>query len=708
MTTRTDSPPAPRRSRRLRRVAALLVLAAVALVLVVDGLRWRVQLVGLKAAGQIPGMEWGEMLPLLRPRSQVYLRSVVASRSPYHSIVNPWIGSSDVAAGREAFLSRCAGCHGGQAEGGAAPALVGRSLRHGEGDWALYRTLTRGIPGTTMMPAGLDHRRTWQVVAYLQTLRYSGKSVASGPGKSDSLLRTMPPVPAAALIGARSTPENWLTYSGSYDSWRYSPLSEITRDNVSRLKLLWMHQFSDPELRFESSPLVVGGVMFVTSPLGRIQALDAGTGVIRWTFERALPDTPSLCCGRVNRGLGLLDSTLYHATLDAHLLAIDARTGRLRWDVEAARVSEGYSFTSAPLAVRDLVVIGSAGGEYATSGFIDAYDASTGARRWRFRTIPGPGEPGHETWAGESWQTGGGPAWLTGSYDPELDLIYWGIGNPNPDFDGSGRAGDNLFTNSVVALDRATGAKRWHFQFTPHDVHDWDAAQIPVLVDLAGRRLLLWANRNGFFYVLDRETGRFLRGSAFAHQTWSEGLDSAGRPVVRPGSAPTREGTLVWPGVAGATNWWSPSYSPRTGFLYVPSLHRSSMYFVSADHDKARTLYRMGGGTVKPPAAAGRIAIRALDPAGGTVRWEHVLADSVASENEFVGGLLSTAGNLLFGGADDLLVALDGETGRRLWSFRTGQGVHAAPITYLVGGRQQFTINAGRTLLTFGLERPLP
>jgi alcohol dehydrogenase (cytochrome c) len=338
---------------------------------------------------------------------------------------------------------------------------------------------------------------------------------------------------------------------------------------------------------------------------------------------------------------------------------------------------------------------------------VRALDAATGAVRGRFETIPGEGEPGNETWSGDSWKTGGGPSWLTGSYDPALGLLYLGIGNPNPDYNGDTRLGDNLYTNSVVALDAATGALRWYFQFTPHDERDWDALQIPVLLnapDGTGRPLLLWANRNGFYYVLDRATGQFLRGRAFVEQTWADGLDSAGRPRSRPEAASTREGVLVYPGATGATNWWSPTYHPGTGLFYVPANLRGDVFFKGAAPEAAGS-FRMGGGHKPVQEGTGRISVRALDALTGEQRWEHVISDTLSSEREHVGGLLSTGGDLVFGGAEDRLVALDAIDGRRLWSFRSGS-VHAAPITYLVNGRQQVTIAAGRALLTFGLGSP--
>ncbi len=693
----------PSRRARIRWwIAAVLVVLAGATVYGVPGLRWRAELVALKAAGKVPGITWGEMLPMLRPKAAIYLQPLVATQNPYQSILNPLTSAADVAAGAQAFASRCASCHGPEGLGGSAPSLAGTMTGRGAGDWALYQTITRGIPGTGMPAAEVSKETAWQLVAYIQALR-------GGIGPGDLLagerIARVRAVPAEAIARARTTPADWLTYSGSYDGWRYSPLAQITKSNVPRLRLLWMYQMREGEPLFETSPIALDGVLFITTAQNGVVAIDAETGAALWTHERRLPRLS--LGGRVNRGLAILDSTLYMGTLDARLVALDARSGAVRWDVGVADPTRGLSFTSAPLAVRDLVVIGSAGGEYATRGFITAYDAATGKERWRFETIPAPGEPGNETWSGKSWETGGGPAWLTGSYDPALGLLYWGVGNPNPDYNGDARLGDNLYTNSVVALDAATGVRRWHFQFTPHDEHDWDSAQIPILVDApeaGGRPLLLWANRNGFYYVLDRATGQFLRGRAFVAQTWADGLDSAGRPRVRPGSAPTREGVLVYPGVAGATNWWSPSYNPGTRAVYVPSFERGDVFFKGIGEDAGRT--RLGGGLVPVRENSGRFSIRALDALTGEERWEHVVVDTMPRYHEHVGGVLSTAGGIVFGGGDDLLVALDADDGRRLWSFRTGRGVHAAPITYLVGNRQRFTIAVGRALLTFGLDDP--
>ena len=348
------------------------------------------------------------------------------------------------------------------------------------------------------------------------------------------------PVTWERLVNAVDEPHNWLMYNGTLDSQRFSRLDRIDRSNVADLELKWAHHI--PQLdRAETTPLVVDGVMFITESPSNVVAVDAATGRPFWRYDHPLPDDLRICCGRNNRGVAILDELLFMSTLDAHLVAIDARTGSLVWNREVADHRGGYSKTAAPLVVKDRVVTGIAGGEFGIRGFLDAYDARTGELEWRTYTIPGPDHPDNLTWAGDSWRTGGSPTWITGSYDPELNLVYWGTGNPGPDWNGEVRPGDNLYSDSVLALDGDTGEMSWYFQFTPHDIHDWDAIQIPVLADIEldgePRQAMLWANRNGFYYTLDRATGEFLLGEAFAHQTWAEGLDSNGRPIRRPNTS---------------------------------------------------------------------------------------------------------------------------------------------------------------------------
>ena len=510
------------------------------------------------------------------------------------------------------------------------------------------------------------------------------------------------PVTWERLLHAADELHNWLMYSGTLDSKRFSRLDQIHNRNVGELELRWAHHI--PQLdRAETTPLVVDGVMFITESPSNVVAVDAATGRPFWRYEHELPDDLRICCGRNNRGVAILGETLYMSTLDAHLVAIDGRSGNLLWSAEVADYRAGYSKTAAPLIVKDKVVTGIAGGEFGIRGFLDAYDADTGRREWRTHTIPGPDHPDNRTWAADSWRTGGSPTWITGSYDPELNLVYWGTGNPGPDYNGDIRGGDNLYADSVLALDGDTGEMSWYFQFTPHDVHDWDAIQIPVLADIefdgAPRKAMLWANRNGFYYTLDRETGEFLVGKEFARQTWAEGLDENGRPIRRPGMLPSREGTLVSPMAGGGTNWWSPAYSPHTGLLYVNAFDGEAEFFIRDEtYDEGSRF--TGGGTQTPlPIESYTSAIRALDPATGDVRWEFPIKPRTRA------GVLATAGDLVFSGSvDGYFYALDAVTGEELWHIALGGPVHASPMTYAVDGQQYVTMTVGNVLYTFALR----
>ena len=507
------------------------------------------------------------------------------------------------------------------------------------------------------------------------------------------------------LRRADEEPGNWLMYSGQYHGRRFSRLDEIAGGNVQDLRLRWVRQF--PTLiKVETSPLVVDGTMYVTLPKNLAMALDAGTGSMDWPYEHPLTEEPIVCCGKVNRGFAILGNTLYMGTLDARLIALDRKSGDVLWDVQVADPKTGHSITAAPLVVKDMVITGIAGGEFGIRGFIDAYDAATGERRWRTDTIPNPGETGNDTWGGDSWEHGGAPTWLTGSYDPELDLVYWGTGNPSPDWNGTVRPGDNLYSNCMLALDADTGRMKWHFQFTPHDVHDWDACQIPVLVDAewngTPRKLLLLANRNAFFYVLDRRTGEFLLARQFAEQTWAKRVDEKGRPVVRLGSEPTKEGTEVAPDAFGAANWWSPAFSPRTGLFYLMAFDGSDTYYMDEAGYEPGALFAGGGPTwcnsIAPDLTKCASAVRALDPLTGEQKWEYPVLPRSTS------GLLATAGDVVFGGTKDgVFFALDARTGKALWSMSVGGRVHAAPVTFLVDGRQYVAVAAGNALYAFSL-----
>ena len=515
-------------------------------------------------------------------------------------------------------------------------------------------------------------------------------------------LQNFSPVTWDRLVNAADEPHNWLMYSGTLDSQRYSRLDQVHNRNVAQLELKWTHHI--PHLnRAETTPLVVDGVMFITESPSNVTAVDATTGRPYWRYEHPLPDDLRVCCGQNNRGVAILDEMLYMSTLDAHLVAIDARTGNVLWDAEVGDYESGYSKTAAPLIVKDKVVTGIAGGEFGIRGFLDAYDPKTGTRTWRTYTIPGPDDPGNQTWAGESWRTGGSPTWITGSYDPELNLVYWGTGNPGPDYDGEIRGGDNLYADSVLALDGDTGEMKWYFQFTPHDVHDWDAIQIPVLADITydgePRKAMLWANRNAFYYTLDRETGEYLLGQEFALQTWAEGLDENGRPIRRPNMLPSLEGTVVAPTAGGGTNWWSPTYSPRTGLLYVNAYDGEGTFFTRNEEYIEGDRYTGGGVQSPQPIDNYTSAVRALDPTTGDLRWEFPMQPRART------GLLSTAGDLVFGATvDGYFFALDAVSGRELWHIPLGGDVNAAPMSYAVDGRQYVAMTVGNTVYTFGLD----
>jgi alcohol dehydrogenase (cytochrome c) len=500
---------------------------------------------------------------------------------------------------------------------------------------------------------------------------------------------------------AELEPGNWLTYSGNYSAHRYSALDQITSQNVKNLRPLWVHQI-DALDKAETTPLVVDGVMYATESPSNVIALDTRTGRPMWSFRRTVPKDIRICCGQVNRGVALLGDSVFVGTVDAHLIALDAKTGAVRWDVTVADYKTGHAITAAPLAVKDKIVIGIAGGEFGIRGFIDAYDASTGKQAWRFWTVPAKGEPGNETWAGDSWKTGAATTWITGAYDPALNVVYWGTGNPGPDWNGDVRAGDNLYSDCLVALDADTGKLKWHFQFTPHDVFDLDSTEVPVLFDGMfrgrARKLVLFANRNAFYYVLDRENGKFLHGRPYVKQTWAKQLDDSGRPVPIPGIEPTAEGLKIYPHAAGGTNWYSPSYSPKNNLFYVAAREHAALYFKGEADYKPGAEFN-GGGMRNVPGEPGYGAIRALEPTTGELRWHYDLFSPPWA------GVLSTAGGLVFGGCDEgYFFALDAATGKHLWRFQTGGRIVSNPISYLSEGKQRVAIAAGHAIYVFSLE----
>src|SRR5262249_12977814 len=531
------------------------------------------------------------------------------------------------------------------------------------------------------------------------------------------------------LLDAAKEPHNWLTYSGGYFSQRHSALRQIDTANVQNLELKWIFQ-SPVAGPWQATPLVVDGVMYISQRPNDVVALDARTGRAFWIYQHHTSPDHKACCGANNRGLAISGDTLYMGTLDARLVAIDTRSGRPKWNVAVADMKQSYSLTLAPLVVKDKVIVGVGGGDLGIRGFIAAFDTRTGKEVWRFYTIPGPGEPGHQTWEpgppattahcdSEAWKHGGGSVWVTGSYDPAFNLTYWGVGNAGPDFNPAQRPGDNLYTDSVVALDADTGRLRWHFQFTPHDAYDYDSVQIPVLADITWNggpvKAILWANRNGFYYILNRENGRFLMGKPFVKVNWASGFDERGRPIQTPQPA----GLPTYPGVQGGTNWYSPSYSPRTGLFYlsawedyahvfqgVPATFREGSYFTGGN---IRQFTPAPDAPAVPGLRRGPInnwteavangAIIALDPSTGEQKWKFDMTDVSDS------GILTTASDLLFtGGREGYFQALDARTGKLLWKANLGGQMSSGPMTYAVDGKQYVTAISGQILAAFGLR----
>lgn len=508
-------------------------------------------------------------------------------------------------------------------------------------------------------------------------------------------------VPYQRIVQAGNAPQDWLTYSGNYNSQRYSALSQINRNNVSQLRPAWMYQLKRPGV-FEATPIVADGVMYITEPPSTVTALDVKTGRPLWRWTPQIPDNVIVIGSPpVNRGVAILGDTVFAGSIAGHLAALDAKSGVLRWDVAVDDNRKGYYLTLAPLALDGKVVVGVSGAEAGIRGFIAAYDAKTGKQLWRTYTIPGPGEPGRESWGKDSANIGGSSSWLTGSYDPALNTLYWMTGNPGPDYDGDVRPGDNLYSCSVLALDPNTGRIKWHFQFTPHDVHDWDSNQIPVLFDdtVNGkqRKLLAVANRNAFYYVIDRETGEFVTGQPYAKQTWATGLDAKGRPILKAGNEPTIDGKEVWPNLQGSANWYSPSYSPQTKLFYQFTREMSSIYYKGQAQYTAGLAYTAGGGTAVDGDNA-YAAIRALDGTSGKLRWEFKLLEPGMD------GVMSTAGGLVFGGTEEgNFFALDAMNGKPLWDMQLGGPIHANPMSFGVDGKQYVAIPAGWTLYVFAL-----
>ena len=642
---------------------------------------------------------------------------VVACALPAHA--------QDVESGRAVFASRCAACHGTEGGGGElGPSIVSRIPLRADAD--LEAVIREGLPGAGMPSfANLSRAESTNLIAFLRTLR---PRAGTGPQRTSVMLADESSLSGVLLnqsVGemqilgddrrahllretapgryrAVTSQSGWTTYNGQVSGNRYSALTEITADNVARLAPQWV--FTLPNVsQVQVTPVVVDGLMYV-SAANDLYALDAGSGRQVWNYRR--PRTRGLAgvaARGVNRGVAVSGERVFMATDHAHLIALNRASGALLWETQMADWRENYNGTGAPMVVGDLVIAGIAGGDEGARGFVAAYEQATGKEVWRFWAVPARGEPGSETWKGNAIDHPGAATWMTGSYDAELDTLYWAIGNPGPDMIGDDRQGDNLYSDSVVALDPKTGRRKWHFQFTPHDVHDYDAQQPIVLVDATWkgqpRKLLLQANRNGYFYVLDRITGEFLSGTPYVKNiTWASGLTKEGRPIVVPNMEPTREGRRVCPSLEGASNWYSASFSPRTGLFYVQTNDKCGL-FTRVDQTWESGKSFMGGTFAAAPEPAQRV-LRAIDIQTGKVAWELPQFGSVDSW----GGVLATASNLVFFADDSgAFAAADAKSGKRIWSFQTSQVWKASPMTYVFDNRQMLAIASGPNILAFGL-----
>ncbi len=518
------------------------------------------------------------------------------------------------------------------------------------------------------------------------TAWYAAKPVGTSAG----------PVTAAQLAKGPDR-SSWLTYGGDYRNFRHSPVAGITPATVKRLHVAWAAPTGTTG-QFETSPVVYGGVMYITSSYNRLIALDARTGQFLWRYDVQLPGDLRLCCGPANRGVAIGGDLVFMATLDGHLIAFDRTTGKVAWNVVVANYKDGYSITAAPLVVGDLVYTGVAGGEFGAPGFIDAYDLKTGKRAWRINTVPSAGQPGVETWAGESWKSGGAPSWTTGAYDQETKTLFWTVGNPSPDWNGDKRAGDNLYSNSLLALDPLTGKMKWYFQFTPHDVWDYDGNTQIFLVDTVvdGKpvKAIAQANRNGYFYLLDRTSGRFLRATQYVEQlTWAKGVDAKGRPMVDPAAMPQENPSArVCPSNLGGMNGaWTGAYDPATSLVYAPSIEACQQYA------KGLAVYVkgipfMGGMPNTVDANAGKAygLLSAIDVRTGAVKWRY------RDTRPMMAGVAATAGGVLFtSNQQGEALAFDQATGKKLWSFRMGGGGRGQPVVYEVDGKPYVAVPSG-------------
>jgi len=640
--------------------------------------------------------------------------------------------------GAKQYTKTCAGCHGLDGSGsakGAAIATIPRVIALSDDD--LIRIVRDGVPGKGMPGSKqLGDEKIQAIVRYLRTLQStsvaatatnSGANPAAAEASGNVALteahaaqenpvkgaagKAGEPVSGAvnqidvqqAQLNQKEIRENWVSYNGDYTGRRFSSMAEVTPANVDRLKVAWVVHTSNVGV-MEVTPVVVAGVMFVTRS-NDAYALDAKTGKLLWHHARAVAEgLIDDASGHINRGVGVLGRRVYMETDNAHLLCLDARTGEMIWDVAYATGNKNYGATSAPLIVKDKVLVGTSGGDDGVRGFVAAYDAETGKEAWRFWTIPAPGEKGSESWPGDMYLHGGGTTWMPGTYDADLNTIYWGTSNPSPDFDGSVRPGDDLYTSSLLALDPDTGKLKWYFQFNPHDLYDYDGVQTPVLVNATfkgqPRKLVMTANRNGFLYILDRTNGAYLYSKQFSpSQNWAKGIDEKGRPISN-NLIPDEKGVTVCPGYSGATNWYSPSYDPDTNMFYFRSLEACNLFQGKTEPFEEGSGYYSTGAERAPGNTPNAGYLNAFDLNTLEFGWRNQLT----GDGQAVAGVMSTAGGLVAFGNDAKQFEIDdAHTGKKLRTFDLPQPMHASPMCYSISGKQYFAVVSGNDVIVYAL-----
>ena len=653
----------------------------------------------------------------------MHLRVITAALA-LSLISAPTVLAQTVDPGRKEFESRCARCHGGDGNGGEMGPSIAMRLPTFD-DKQLAHLIVGGIPVKGMPPNVIADAEMATLLKFLRSIERRAEDVPAvrmsveltdgrrldgrvvGEGLDDLQLRTDDDrVHVLRRAGDRFRPvtseHDWPTYNGDPGGNRYTTLTQIDKSNVARLAPRWVYSIPNAG-QLQVTPVVVDGIMYVTAP-NECYALDAGSGRQIWHFKRAR--TPGVSGGWANRGVGVAGDRVFLMTDHAHIIALNRFTGEMLWDTTLDDWRKNYAASSAPLPAGNLVITGVAGGEHGANGFVSALDQATGKEVWRFWTVPKPGEPGSETWRGKDIEHGGAPTWFTGSYDPSLDIVYWPTGNPSKEYNGDDRQGDNLYASCILALDRKTGTLKWHYQFTPHDLWDWDATQTSVLVDAEWqgrpRKLMLHASRNGFFYVFDRADGTRLLSKPFIKKlTWASGIGADGRPIKLPNQAPSAAGTLVCPSQDGATNWYSPSYNPSTGLYYVQANEKCSIYTKSDQGEWESGKSYLGGSQRTAPDPKPVRVLRAIDIRTGNIAWELPQYGSAQSW----GGTLATASGLVFVGEDSgALLAVDAQSGRPLWSFQTNQTWKASPMTYVFDGRQYVAVASGSNIIAFAVQ----